>query len=98
MGDADNKERAEGSLKVPLNKVDETYLNLAAKLAKQRVRYSQEWQFAKAKGVTDQNATQIAIEATGDEMTITYAAMKVVEAHLHDNQSSTYSYYPKPVI
>ena len=49
-------------------------------LAEARVRYSQEWQLARAKASSDMMATQVAIEKTQDE--ITHRAAALIAAQL----------------
>lgn len=63
---------------------EKDYFKLAKDLAAARVRFSQAFQAHKAmkKGVTDEQARQVAIEMTGDEITVIEAAMKIAEERL----------------
>jgi hypothetical protein len=57
-------------------------LAAAQNLARERVRYAQEWQFARVKANSDMQATQMAIEATGDAITVAQAQLRALEAQL----------------
>lgn len=62
--------------------IEAEYLALASQLAMARVRFAQEWQFARVRANSDGQATQMAIEKTKDEITILQAKMRVMEGKL----------------
>ena len=75
-------------------KNEDNVLTLAGKVAEARVRYSQEFQRAKAKGtivrrdgttakeISDGHAHQIAIEVTQSELTVLEAGLEVAKRRL----------------
>lgn len=72
MGESNDQERAAA------------YLAAAENVAREKVRYAQEWQFARAKANSDQAATQQAIESTKDSLTVAMAQMRVAEWRLNN--------------
>lgn len=56
----------------------------AEELAAERVRFAREWQFARVKVNSDQHATHIATEITGDAITKAQARMRIAERRLSE--------------
>jgi len=66
-----------------MRKIDEDeYMEAADELRAARVIFSREWQIARTKAHSDMAATQIAIERTGDAITMIQAKMRVMEGKL----------------
>jgi hypothetical protein len=64
----------------PWPEMETYYFEAVEKVRAARVRFSQEFAFAKARGATtDGQATQAAIEKTGDELTTLLAVVRVIE-------------------
>lgn len=71
MGEPDDQQSKEAAV-----------LAAAQNLARVRVEYAQEWQFARTKVNSDLHATQIATEKTGDAITVALANLRIMEARL----------------
>lgn len=73
----------EQELDAPKQDIERAYLSAAENVARERVRFAEEWQFARMKANSDMAATQAAIEKTKDALTLAQAQMKVLEARLN---------------
>lgn len=62
----------------------EAYIAAAANVARERVRYAEEWLMSRMKASSDMAATQRTIEVTADELTRAYAMLKVAEMRLNN--------------
>ena len=69
-------------LSSPMADTVEEYMAAAAAHAEARVRYAQEFQLAFHKSANSFHATQVAIERTKDETTLTAARLKVAETRM----------------
>lgn len=63
--------------------VEDMVIAAAENVARERVRFSQEWQLARLKVNSDMHATQIAIENTQDALTLAQANLRIMEARLN---------------
>lgn len=61
---------------------EQLYHEAAIEVARARVRYAQEWAFARMSSSTDKQADMAATEKTGSEVDIRLAELKILERRL----------------
>lgn len=69
--------------RINIEESEKAYLNAAENVAKEKVRFSEEWQIARLRSHSDMAATQISIENTKDALTVAQAAMRIIEWRLN---------------
>ena len=63
---------------------EKAYLAAADNVARLRVVFAETWQLKRMRVGSDQAATQAAIEATDDQLTVAHAQMRVLEWRLQN--------------